>query len=184
MRRDLWANRGEGSAHWAYLAANWAAWKRTGPSGSADFEKKQLAQTSFKHGNSQSRFLRSAIAPHLLGYRLWCMALCRSEVSHHHHHQQSWSQTRWWNTFICFQTAMFQNILERATTLLWNSKGNMGGIGYEARSRRRSSPDTLAFWACETPRQKFLDLCGVGRTLWANIGEDTAQWAFPANWAT
>ena len=29
----------------------------------------------------------------------------------------------------------------------------VGVIRYEARSRGRSSPDTLAFWACEMPRR-------------------------------
>ena len=29
----------------------------------------------------------------------------------------------------------------------------VGDIRYEARSRGRSSPDSLAFWACETPRR-------------------------------
>ena len=32
-------------------------------------------------------------------------------------------------------------------------KRKVGGIRYEARSRGRSSPDSLAFWACETPRR-------------------------------
>ena len=32
-------------------------------------------------------------------------------------------------------------------------KRKVGGTRYEARSRGRSFPDTLAFWACETPRR-------------------------------
>ena len=36
----------------------------------------------------------------------------------------------------------------------------VGGNRYEARSRGRSSPDTLAFWACETPRRQSRLLSG------------------------
>ena len=33
-------------------------------------------------------------------------------------------------------------------------------------------------------KYSFLHLSGVGRAQWANSGEGSAQWAFPANWAT
>ena len=37
----------------------------------------------------------------------------------------------------------------------------VGGVRYEARSRGRSSPDSSAFWACETSRRQSRLLPGL-----------------------
>ena len=46
-----------------------------------------------------------------------------------------------------------------------NGKNKVGGVRYKARSRGRSSPDTLAFWACETPRRYSRLLPGFKKAI-------------------
>ena len=79
-------------------------------------------------------------------------------------------------------------------------KGKVGGIRYESRSAHlptsslsepgKRSEDRAdlcldcSFFPSASTRYSFLHLSGLGRALWVNSGDDSAQRAFPVNCTT
>ena len=136
---------------------------------------------------------------------------CKSLLRHHpenHSKSDLFSAlliTLTWTVFWAPQQFLWSKKLFLFSTIAANILKIEGKLGAYAMKRVASGTHLSTPWLFEpeTPRRysrllpslqfpplvqapgtRFLQLSEVGRALWANIGEGSAQWALPANWAT